>query len=98
MVRRMTTCIHELKEWPDFRWDESRVARNLASLRHRQGRLIERMEALWFDLRAEAVLATFTKSSPDSALRDITDLVKRGILVRDPGGGRSTSYSLAKVG
>jgi Fic family protein len=40
--------------------------------------------------------AALTKSSPDTALRDITDLVKRGILVRDAGGGRSTSYSLAK--
>jgi hypothetical protein len=38
-----------------------------------------------------------SKSSPDTALRDITDLVKRGILVREAGGGRSTSYSLAKV-
>jgi Fic family protein len=38
--------------------------------------------------------ATLTKSSQDTALRDITDLIERGILVRDPGGGRSTSYSL----
>jgi len=36
-----------------------------------------------------------TKSPPDTALRDITDLLERGILVRDVGGGRSTSYSLA---
>jgi len=35
-----------------------------------------------------------TKASQDTALRDITDLVVRGILIRDPGGGRSTSYSL----
>jgi Fic family protein len=28
-------------------------------------------------------------------LRDISDLVERGILVKDEGGGRSTSYSLA---
>lgn len=35
-----------------------------------------------------------TKTSPDTALRDITDLVERGILVKDPAGGRSTSYSL----
>jgi Fic family protein len=41
--------------------------------------------------------AALTKSSPDTALRDITDLVRRGILVRDAGGGRSTSYSLAIV-
>ncbi len=34
------------------------------------------------------------KCSPDTALRDITDLLKRGILVKDKGGGRSTSYSL----
>jgi Fic family protein len=30
-------------------------------VRHRQGRLIGRMEALGFDLRAEAILATLTK-------------------------------------
>ena len=38
-----------------------------------------------------------TKSSSDTALRDIEDLVKRGILVKDAGGGRSTSYSLADI-
>jgi Fic family protein len=27
-------------------------------------------------------------------LRDINDLVERGILAKDEGGGRSTSYSL----
>ena len=35
------------------------------------------------------------KSSQDTALRDILYLVDNGILVRNPGGGRSTSYSLA---
>jgi Fic family protein len=39
--------------------------------------------------------AKITKSSHDTALRDIQDLVARGILVRNPGGGRSTSYTLA---
>ena len=34
--------------------------------------------------------------SHDSALRDIQDLVARGILVRGPEGGRSTSYLLSK--
>jgi Fic family protein len=34
------------------------------------------------------------KSSHDTALRDIAGLVERGVLVRNPGGGRSTSYSL----
>jgi hypothetical protein len=31
------------------------------------------------------------------ALRDIDDLVRRGILVKEAAGGRSTSYSLAEV-
>jgi len=38
--------------------------------------------------------AKITKCSQDTALRDILDLVEKGILVKDPAGGRSTSYSL----
>jgi Fic family protein len=38
--------------------------------------------------------AKLTKSSQDTAHRDIMDLVERGALRKDPGGGRSTSYSL----
>jgi Fic family protein len=41
--------------------------------------------------------ARLVKCSHDTALRDIQDLMSRGILVRNPGGGRSTSYSLAQV-
>lgn len=40
--------------------------------------------------------AKLAKCSQDTALRDITDLVERGALEKDPGGGRSTSYSLAR--
>jgi Fic family protein len=40
--------------------------------------------------------AKLTRSSPDTALRDIAALVERGILVRGPAGGRSTSYELAR--
>ncbi len=39
--------------------------------------------------------AALAKCSQDTAGRDIDDLVRRGVLVRDPAGGRSTSYSLA---
>lgn len=38
--------------------------------------------------------AKLAKCSPDTALRDIGDLVERGILLRNPEGGRSTSYAL----
>jgi len=41
--------------------------------------------------------ATLTKSSTDTALRDIQQLVERGVLVRNQAGGRSTSYSLAAL-
>ncbi|OKO87630.1 cell division protein Fic [Bradyrhizobium sp. NAS80.1] len=41
--------------------------------------------------------ATIEKCSPDTALRDIQGLVNQGILTRDEGGGRSTSYSLASL-
>jgi Fic family protein len=41
--------------------------------------------------------STIAKCSSDTALRDILNLVERGILVRNPEGGRSTSYALSKV-
>ena len=40
--------------------------------------------------------AQLAKCSQDTALRDILPLVERGILVRNPEGGRSTSYALAQ--
>jgi Fic family protein len=52
--------IHELKAWPKMSWDQERVAGPLADVRHRQGRLIGHMEALGFQLRADAVLRTLT--------------------------------------
>ena len=52
--------IHDLKDWPRFRWDTDRVTEPLASVRHRQGRLIGRMESLGFKLQQEAVLQTLT--------------------------------------
>lgn len=39
--------------------------------------------------------ATLTKSSADTALRDIQQLVDRGVLVKGAAGGRSTHYTLA---
>lgn len=42
--------------------------------------------------------ATIAKCSQPTAIRDIEELIKFGILVQDPGGGRNTSYSLAPFG
>lgn len=52
--------IHEHKNWPDFTWDAKELAGKLADVRHRQGRLLGRMEGLGFDLRREASLNTLT--------------------------------------
>jgi Fic family protein len=52
--------IHELQDWPRFHWNDGELSAALASVRHRQGRLIGHMEALGFDLRQEAVLQTLT--------------------------------------
>ncbi len=42
--------------------------------------------------------AKLAKCSQDTATRDISSLRERGVLVRNPEGGRSTSYALAKMG
>lgn len=57
----MPTYIHELEGWPKFEWSSRDLAEQLAAVRHRQGRLLGRMEALGFELRAEAVLQTLTE-------------------------------------
>ena len=158
------TYIYQRPDWPAFRWDSEVIASQLAAVRHRQGRLLGRMEALGFASRVEATLQTLTqdalktseiegdvslvgcrghperndtqkpllgkpvrpagqqpsahdaKPSPgrirgqvyhvkmgtdhqvlqDTALPDIADLIRHGILVQDAAGGRSTSYSLAE--
>ena len=41
--------------------------------------------------------ASGRRARNDSALRDIQQLVDRGVLVRNPAGGRSTSYSLGRM-
>jgi Fic family protein len=52
--------IHELKQWPRFQWDRDAVDPFLAEIRHRQGRLLGRMESLGVELQREAELETLT--------------------------------------
>lgn len=54
----MNRYIYDQSDWPKFRWDQKSLAAPLAAVRHRQGRLIGRMEGLGFALRKEAVLQT----------------------------------------
>src|SRR5882762_1306730 len=57
----MPTYIHELPEWPRFTWNQESLAKQLAAVRLRQGRLIGRMQALGFRQQEEAVLTTLTQ-------------------------------------
>lgn len=57
----MPTYIHELPGWPVFRRDDGILAEKLARVRHRQGRLLGRIEAYGVKLRDEAVLHTLTE-------------------------------------
>src|SRR4051812_24706851 len=60
-MRRIALYIHQRSDWPRFHWDQGGLTGQLAAVRHRQGRLIGRMEALGFQLREEAVLNTLTQ-------------------------------------
>jgi Fic family protein len=59
-MRRTTDYSHQLSDWPRFHWDQEALATPLAEARHRQGRLLGRMEGLGFALRKEAELETLT--------------------------------------
>lgn len=59
-MRRIARYIHELSQWPRFTWNDEKLSKKLADLRHRQGKLTGRMEGLGFNLRSEATLQTLT--------------------------------------
>lgn len=59
--------IYKHKNWPNFTWDAQKIAEKLTDLRHRQGRLLGRMEGLGFELRREASLSTLTSDVVESS-------------------------------
>ena len=52
--------LHEHNDWPNFTFDASTLASQLAGVRHRQGWLLGRMEGLSLTLKREASLAMLT--------------------------------------
>jgi Fic family protein len=67
-----------------------------ASLSARQVKVLNRLLDGFEGKLTTSKWAKLTKCSQDTAYRDILDLVERGALRKDHGGGRSTSYSLAR--
>jgi len=65
------------------------------SLNERQIKVLNRLLDGGFEGKlTSSKWAKLAKCSQDTAGRDINDLIERGALKKDPGGGRSTSYSL----
>lgn len=62
----------------------------------RQRTVINRMLDGWEGSLTTSKYAKLAKCSTDTALRDIRELLDRGVLVLNAGGGRSTSYRLAE--
>jgi Fic family protein len=67
---------------------------NLVSINDRQRTIIGRLLDNFKGNLNTSKYAKLTKCSQDTALRDIRDLLAKGILVQNQGGGRSTSYRL----
>jgi Fic family protein len=72
-------------------WDRTKDA----PLSERQRSVINRLLDGFEGKLTSSKYAKLTKCSQDSAYRDIQALVERGVLVQNPEGGRSTSYSLS---
>jgi Fic family protein len=82
----LATVLHKAKTW-------QRVNRRPVNDRQRQ--VINRLLSGFEGNLTNAKYAKLAKCSSDTALRDIKELLARGILVQNPSGGRSTSYHLA---
>jgi len=59
-MQQQTKYIHQRPDWPDLAWSGDELAESLATVRHKQGRLLGRMESLGFNLRTEASLEVLT--------------------------------------
>lgn len=71
---------------------------NPTGVNDRQRTVINRMLNDFRGFLSTSKYAKLAKCSPDTALRDIRELLEIGVLMQNPGGGRSTSYRLADPG
>jgi len=85
--RNLAAVLHRAKFW-------QHASRH--SLNPRQRLVVTRMLNGFEGFLTTSKYAKLAKCSADTALRDIQVLVLHGLLVQNPGGGRSTSYRLAE--
>lgn len=65
-------------------------------INERQRLMINKLFDDFFGKLTSSKWAKITKTSTDTALRDIKDLIKKGILQQEEGGGRSVNYKLIR--
>ena len=79
--------LHKARAWERINQD--------GPVNERQHAVINRLLDGFEGKLSSSKYAKLAKCSPDTALRDINDLLSRDILIREEGGGRSTGYRLA---
>lgn len=82
----LASVLHKARLWERI---------NRRPVNDRQRAVINRMLDNFKGHLSTSKYAKLTKCSTDTALRDIRELLERGIIVKNAGGGRSTSYRLA---
>jgi len=80
------SVLHKAKLWQRI---------NPRPVNDRQRKVINRMLDDFQGHLTTSKYGKLARCSNDTALRDIRELLERGIIVKNPGGGRSTSYRLA---
>ncbi len=84
---KLSSVLHKARLWQQI---------NLKPVNDRQRTVINRMLDNFKGHLTTSKYAKLAKCSNDTALRDIRELLGRGIVAKNPGRGRSTSYRLAE--
>jgi Fic family protein len=92
----LTRAVGQAQRDLDGALSRTRVWQRFAGtpLNERQAKLIERLLDGFTGKLTSSKWAAIAKCSPDTALRDINDLLARSILRKSDAGGRSTHYEL----
>jgi len=85
--KTLANVLHKAKLWQQI---------NRRPVNNRQRDVINRLLDGLEEILTTSKYAKLAKCSQDTALRDIRELLERGIIVQNPGRGRSTSYRLAE--
>jgi Fic family protein len=85
--KTLSSALHKTQLWETI---------NQEPVNERQRNIINRLLDNFIGKLTTSKYAKLTTCSPDTALRDIQELIRRVILIQNPGGGRSASYQLAE--